>query len=56
MKTILNEALKELIACIEDAGMEYPEAHWYVIDRFDLTVAQGEALTNLYDECGGILE
>ena len=56
MKTILNEALAYLIACIEDVGMEYPDAHWYAVDTFNLTNKQGEALTNLYDECGGILE
>ena len=55
MKTKLNEALKELIAAI-DLGMEYPEAHWATIAHFNLTVAQGEALTNLYDECGGVLK
>ena len=56
MKTELNQALAYLIACIEDVGMEYPEAHWATIAYFDLTTKQGEALTNLYDECGGILE
>lgn len=50
----LTKALKYLIACIEDVGMEYPEAHWATIDHFGLTPKQGEALTNLYDECEGI--
>lgn len=56
MKTNLYQALAYLIACIEEVGMEYPEAHWATIDHFGLTTKQGEALTNLYDECGGILE
>ena len=55
MKTILNEALAYLITCI-DEGLEYPDAPWYAVDTFNLTNKQGEALTNLYDECGGILE
>jgi len=55
MKTKLYQALKELIAAI-DLGMEYPEAHWYVISQFNLTVKQGEILTDMYDrhdECYG---
>lgn len=55
MKTILNEALAYLIACIEDVGMEYHEAHWMVIDRYNLTREEGEALTEMYDDCGGVL-
>ena len=55
MKTKLYQALKELIAAI-DLGAEYPEAHYYVIDKFDLTVKEGETLTEMYDECGGILK
>jgi hypothetical protein len=47
--------LRYLIACISDVGMEYPEAHWATVDRFGLTVAQGERLTAAYDECGGVL-
>lgn len=51
----LTHALRELIAAIEYTGMEYPEAHWMVIDRFDLTREEGEALTEMYDDCGGVL-
>lgn len=51
----LTQALRELIAAI-DLGMEYPEAHWYVIDKFNLTTKEGETLTDMYDECGGTLE
>lgn len=51
----LYQALVYLIACI-DEGLEYPDAHWYAVDTFNLTNKQGEDLTNLYDECGGILE
>lgn len=54
MKTELYQALGYLIAYIDD-GLEYPDAHWYAVDTFNLTNKQGEALTNLYDECGGIL-
>jgi len=51
----MNRWLKYLIACISEVGMEYPEAHWATVDQFHLTVAQGEALTAAYDECGGVL-
>ena len=59
--TILGEnyssserALRELIAAIAETGMEYPEAHWYVIERYALSTKQAEALTRMYDDCGGI--
>lgn len=51
----LNQALRELIAAIKYTGMEYPEAHWLVIDRYGLTREEGEALTEMYDDCGGNL-
>lgn len=51
----LNSALRYLIACIEDVGMEYPEAHWAAVEHFGLTYREGERLTALYDECGGVL-
>jgi hypothetical protein len=57
MKTsMLHAALRELIAAIAETGMEYPEAHWYVIERFDLSTREGEALTRMYDDCGGVLD
>lgn len=33
----MNRWLKYLIACIEDVGMEYPEAHWATVDQFGLS-------------------
>lgn len=55
MKTKLYQALAYLIACI-DEGLEYPDAHWYAVDTFNLTNKQGEILTDMYDrhdECYG---
>lgn len=53
--TKLQRALKYLIRCIENVGMEYPEAHWATIYEFNLTVREGEQLTAAYDKCGGVL-
>ena len=51
----LYQALVYLSACI-DEGLEYPDAHWATIAHFNLTVKQGEILTDMYDrhdECYG---
>ncbi len=55
-KPDLEQALRTLILSIQNVGMEYPEAHCYVIELFNLTVKQGETLTQMYDECGGNLK
>ena len=51
----MRNALKYLIAAIDDVGMEYPEAHWCAIDHCGLTVKEGEALQRAYDDCEGTL-
>lgn len=59
METTMNKiqrALRYLIACIDNVGMEYPEAHWATVDHFNLTVREGEQLTAAYDDCGGVLQ
>ena len=52
----IQRALRYLIACIDNVGMEYPEAHWATVDHFNLTVREGEQLTAAYDDCGGVLQ
>lgn len=58
-KPDLSLALLALIACIDDDGMEYPDAHHHIIDLYGLTVREGEILTDMYDrydEYGGGVE
>lgn len=54
-KPNLDDALRELVESVR-IGMEYPEAHWHVVQMYSLSVAEGEILTQMYDECGGNLE
>lgn len=50
-KPNLDDALRELVESVR-IGMEYPEAHWHVVQMYSLSVAEGEILTQMYDECG----
>ncbi len=54
-KPDLKGALRELVESVR-IGMEYPEAHWHCTLMYSLSVAEGEALTQMYDECGGNLK
>ena len=54
-KPDLKGALRELVESVR-IGMEYPEAHWHCILMYSLSVAEGEILTQMYDECGGNLK
>ncbi len=54
-KPDLKGALRELVESVR-IGMEYPEAHWHCILMYSLSVAEGETLTQMYDECGGNLK
>lgn len=55
-KPNLEQAMRTLILSIQNVGMEYPEAHWHCILMYSLSVAEGETLTQMYDECGGNLK
>lgn len=50
-KPNLDGALRELVESVR-IGMEYPEAHWHAVQMYSLSVAEGETLTEMYDDFG----
>lgn len=47
----IEHALEKLNSLI-DAGYEFQEGHWQVMQQFNLTKDEGVELTKLYDEQG----